>query len=179
MFTMTACPKRDVDPTDYPTTGSLSLTIDGVTYSFTVDYKATGQQNAATLFTTVSSGNTTTLTAANMAEGTAFAIKVNKAIQTIGDYTVSPSNETGVVTFSTKTKNYQQFYQKECENTILYTNVTLGISKLSKNNSVAEGTISGKMVVADGQVDCPTLKVTKWKQVDITGAYRLYWANMP
>lgn len=180
IFTMTSCPKSNVEPTGYPDTGSLSLTIEGVTYNFSVDYKATGQQNATALFTTVSSGNTTTLAASNIAEGTAFTIKVdNKAIKTVGNYPVSPASETGVVTFSTKTKSYKQSYQQGCDNTLVYTNVTLGVSKLSKNNLVAEGNINGKMVISDGEIDCPVLKITKWKQVDITGSYRLYWTIVP
>src|SRR6218665_708317 len=166
MFTMTSCPKSNVEP-DTPATGSLSLTIEGVTYNFSVDYKATGQQNTAAVFSTVSSGNSTILSASNTTEGTAFAIKIdNKAIQTIGDYPISPANETGVVTFSTKTKNYKQSYQQGCDNTLSYTSVILGVSKLSKNNLVAEGSINGKMVIADGEIDCPLLKITKWKQVD-------------
>lgn len=180
MFTMTSCPKDNVEPTDYPNTGSLSLTVEGVTYNFEVDYKATGQQNAAALFTTISSGNTTTVSASNIAEGTAFAIRVdNKTIQAPGDVNVSPANETGVVTFSNKTTNYKQSYQDGCDTKLLYTNVTLGVSKMSKNNLVVQGSINGKMVRADGELNCTNLKVTKWKQVDIAGSFRLYWQIVP
>lgn len=179
MFTMTSCPKDNVEP-DIPNTGTLSLTVEGVTYNFEVDYKATGQQNAAAVFSTISSGNTTTLAASNIAEGTAFLIRVdNKVIDTIGDYPVSPGNETGVVTFTTKTTNYKQSYQNGCDTKILYTNVTLGVSKMSKNNLVVQGSINGKMVRADGELNCTNLKVTKWKEVDITGSFRLYWQIVP
>jgi hypothetical protein len=124
MFTMTSCSKKDVEP-DTPNTGSLSLTIEGVTYNFEVDYKASGQQNAVAVFSTISSDNTTTLVASNIAEGTALAIRVdNKVIQTTGDVTISPGNETGVVTFTTKTTNYKQSYQDGCDTKLLYTNVT-------------------------------------------------------
>lgn len=180
MATMTSCPKDNVEPTDNPNTGSLSLTIEGVTYNFEVDYKATGQQNAAAVFSTISSGNSTLLSASNLAEGTALLIRVdNKIIQNPGDYTVSPSNETGVVTFNTKTINYKQSYQDGCDTKLLYTNVTLGVSKMSKNNLVVQGSINGKMVRADGELNCSNLKVTKWKQVDITGSFRLYWQIVP
>lgn len=180
MFMMTSCPKDNVEPTDNPNTGSLSLTIEGVTYNFEVDYKATGQQNAAAVFSTISTGNSTLLTASNLAEGTAFLIRVdNKVIQNPGDYIVSPSNETGVVTFNTKTINYKQSYQDGCDTKLLYTNVTLGVSKMSKNNLVVQGSINGKMVRADGELNCSNLKVTKWKQVDIIGSFRLYWQIVP
>jgi hypothetical protein len=179
-FTMTSCPKDNVEPADNPNTGSLSLTIEGVTYNFEVDYKASGQQNVAAVFSTISTGNSTLLTASNQADGTAFSIRVDKkVIESPGNYNISPSNETGVVTFITKTTNYKQSYQDGCDNKLLYTNVTLGVSKMSKANLVVHGSINGKMVRADGELNCINLKVTKWKQVDITGSFRLYWQIVP
>jgi hypothetical protein len=176
---MTSCPKDAVEP-EYPTTGSLSLTVEGITYNFEVDYKATGQQNTAAVFSTVSSANTTLLSASNITEGTALAIRVdNKVIDSPGNYLINPGSETGVVTFSTKTTNYKQSYQDGCDTRLLYTNVTLDISKISKTNLLVQGSIKGKLVRADGELNCTNLKVTKWKQVDITGAFRLYWQVVP
>ncbi|GAB3508912.1 hypothetical protein GCM10027442_15810 [Emticicia fontis] len=177
---MMCCSKDSAEPADDLNTGSVSLTVEGVTYNFEVDYKATGQQNANAVFATNSTGNTTTLTASNTKDGTALAIRVDsKAIQTIGDYPINPGNETGVVTFSTKTTNYKQSYQDGCDNKLLYTNVTLGVSKMSKNNLTVQGTINGRLVRADGELDCTNLKVIKWKQVDVVGTFRLHWEIIP
>lgn len=174
---MTSCPKKDADSVnpDIPNTGEISVKIDGISYLASLQYSSTNPGSAGS-FITLSSANSSLLTYSD-AKTFALGIQIKKAVLGPGDFPISPSDNSGSLTFTVNGKDYKQDYN-DCSKQ-LFTNVTVGFSIANQQNHLVQGSINGKLAVADGEVSCGTLKTTKWKIVDVVGTFRLYYVVSP